>query len=79
MSNTLGTRFRVTTFGESHGLALGAIIDGCPSRLPLSAADIQPQLFQFGFATRDLFRQRLGGLIGQFLLAFAGEEIGLVS
>ena len=44
MSNTIGTRFQVTTFGESHGAAVGAIVDGCPSRLPLSAADIQPQL-----------------------------------
>ena len=44
MSNTIGTLFRVTTFGESHGSAVGAIVDGCPSRLPLSAADIQPQL-----------------------------------
>ena len=44
MSNTIGTRFQVTTFGESHGPAVGAIVDGCPSRLPLSAADVQPQL-----------------------------------
>ncbi|MGQ9662436.1 MAG: chorismate synthase [Kiritimatiellia bacterium] len=44
MSNTFGSRFRVTTFGESHGPALGAVIDGCPPRLALSAADIQRQL-----------------------------------
>ena len=44
MSNTIGTRFQATTFGESHGPAVGAIVDGCPSRLPLSVADIQPQL-----------------------------------
>jgi len=44
MSNAIGTRFRVTTFGESHGSAVGAIVDGCPSRLSLSEADIQPQL-----------------------------------
>jgi chorismate synthase len=44
MSNTIGTLFRVTMFGESHGPSVGAVIDGCPSRLPLSAADIQPQL-----------------------------------
>jgi chorismate synthase len=36
--------FCVTTFGESHGPALGAVIDGCPPGLPLSAADIQPDL-----------------------------------
>ena len=42
--NTFGTVFRVTTYGESHGPALGAVIDGCPSGLPLSAADIQKEL-----------------------------------
>jgi chorismate synthase len=44
MSSTFGTLFRVTTFGESHGRAVGAIVDGCPSNLPLTEADIQPQL-----------------------------------
>jgi chorismate synthase len=42
--NTFGNNFRVTTFGESHGKALGAVIDGCPARLELSEADIQPLL-----------------------------------
>ena len=44
MSSTFGSAFKVTTFGESHGKGTGAVIDGCPPRLPLSAADIQPQL-----------------------------------
>ena len=42
--NTLGTLFTVTTFGESHGPAIGCIIDGCPPGLLLSEADIQPDL-----------------------------------
>ncbi|MDM7456265.1 MAG: chorismate synthase [Tepidimonas sp.] len=42
--NTLGTLFRVTNFGESHGPAIGCVIDGCPPGLPLSEADIQPDL-----------------------------------
>lgn len=42
--NTYGRNFRVTTFGESHGPALGAIIDGCPSGILLSTDDIQLQL-----------------------------------
>jgi chorismate synthase len=42
--NTFGQVFRVTTWGESHGQALGAIIDGCPPRLPLSAADVDAEL-----------------------------------
>ncbi len=44
MSSSLGTLFRVSTFGESHGIGVGAIVDGCPAGLPLSEADIQPQL-----------------------------------
>ncbi len=39
-----GTLFRVSTFGESHGTALGAVIDGCPAGLPLSAEEIQAYL-----------------------------------
>lgn len=42
--NTYGKLFTVTTFGESHGLALGCIIDGCPPGLELSEADIQLDL-----------------------------------
>lgn len=44
MSSTIGTLFKVSTFGESHGKAVGAIVDGCPANLELSEADIQPQL-----------------------------------
>jgi chorismate synthase len=42
--NTFGQVFRVTTWGESHGPALGAVIDGCPPRLRLSAADLEEEL-----------------------------------
>ncbi|MFW6344888.1 MAG: chorismate synthase [Halomonas sp.] len=48
--NTFGKLFTVTTFGESHGPALGAIVDGCPPGLPLSEEDLQ----------RDLDRRRPG-------------------
>ena len=48
--STLGTLFRVTNFGESHGPAIGCVIDGCPPGLPLEPADIQ----------RDLDRRRPG-------------------
>ena len=44
MGNTFGQLFRVTTWGESHGAAIGAVVDGCPPRLPLTEADIQPDL-----------------------------------
>lgn len=42
--NTIGQLFRVTTFGESHGIALGCIVDGMPPNMALSEADIQPDL-----------------------------------
>src|ERR1700737_3516546 len=42
--NTFGHLFRVTTFGESHGPAIGCVIDGCPPGIALSAADIQHDL-----------------------------------
>jgi chorismate synthase len=44
MSSTIGTLFKVSTYGESHGKAVGAIVDGCPANVQLSEADIQPQL-----------------------------------
>jgi chorismate synthase len=48
--NTFGHMFRVTTFGESHGIAIGCVVDGCPPSLPLTNEDIQ----------RDLDRRRSG-------------------
>ena len=42
--NSFGQLFRVTTFGESHGLALGAVVDGCPPGLGISEADLQGDL-----------------------------------
>jgi chorismate synthase len=48
--NTFGHMFRVTTFGESHGAAIGCVVDGCPPQIPLTAEDIQ----------RDLERRRPG-------------------
>jgi chorismate synthase len=50
MGSTFGTLFRVTSFGESHGGAVGAVVDGCPPRLPLDVQEIQ----------RDLDRRRPG-------------------
>jgi chorismate synthase len=44
MANTFGHLFRITTWGESHGGGVGVVIDGCPPRLKLTEADIQPDL-----------------------------------
>jgi chorismate synthase len=44
MANTFGNLFRITTWGESHGGGIGVVVDGCPPRLALTEADIQPDL-----------------------------------
>jgi chorismate synthase len=44
MANSFGQLFRITTWGESHGGGVGVVIDGCPPRLALTEADIQPDL-----------------------------------
>ena len=44
MGNTFGHLFRVTTWGESHGGGVGVVVDGCPPRMALTEADIQPEL-----------------------------------
>jgi chorismate synthase len=44
MANSFGALFRITTWGESHGNGVGVVVDGCPPRLKLSEADIQPDL-----------------------------------
>jgi chorismate synthase len=44
MGNTFGHLFRVTTWGESHGAGVGVVVDGCPPKLDLTEADIQPDL-----------------------------------
>ena len=44
MANTFGHLFRITTWGESHGGGVGVVVDGCPPRLKLSEADLQPEL-----------------------------------
>ena len=42
--NSFGEMFKVSTFGESHGPALGCVIDGCPPMIPLNEKDIQKYL-----------------------------------
>ena len=62
MGNTWGRLFRVTTWGESHGAAIGAVVDGCPPRLPLCEADIQPDLDRRVPGQSALTTQRKGEL-----------------
>ena len=56
--NTFGKLFRVTTYGESHGKALGCIIDGCPPQLELSSEDIQLELNRRKPGQSDVTTQR---------------------
>ena len=82
-ANTFGSLFTVTTFGESHGLALGAIVDGCPPGLPLSEADLQPDLDRRKPGPSKYTTQRREGdqveiLSGVFEGLTTGTPIGLL-
>jgi chorismate synthase len=56
--NTLGKLFCVTSFGESHGPAIGCVVDGCPPGMELSEADIQPELDRRKPGTSKFVTQR---------------------
>src|SRR5438105_2135205 len=56
--NTIGRLFTVTTFGESHGPAMGCIVDGCPPGLPLSEADLQQDVDRRRTGTSHFVSQR---------------------
>lgn len=75
--NTFGTLFRVTTFGESHGIALGAVIDGCPAGLPLCEEDIQVFLDRRKPGTSQFTTQRKEGDVCRILSGvFEGKTTG---
>jgi chorismate synthase len=74
MGSSFGILFRVTTFGESHGAAVGAVVDGCPARLALSAEDIQVQLDRRRPGTSDLVTPRREADAAEIL---SGVENGL--
>jgi chorismate synthase len=81
--NTFGTLFTVTTFGESHGPALGCIVDGCPPGIELSEADIQPDLERRRTGTSRHTSQRKESdqvkiLSGVFEGKTTGTPIGLL-
>ena len=81
--NTFGQLFRVTTFGESHGLALGAIVDGCPPGMELSESDLQGDLDRRKPGTSRFTTQRREDdavkiLSGVFEGKTTGTSIGLL-
>jgi chorismate synthase len=78
--NTFGHLFRVTTFGESHGPAIGCVVDGCPPRIPLTEADIQPYLDkrrpgQSRFTTQRQEPDQVKILSGVFADEFTGTQV----
>ncbi len=75
--NTFGQLFRVTSFGESHGPAIGCVIDGCPPGLALAEADIQPDLDRRKPGTSRHTTQRREGDRVQILSGvFEGQTTG---
>src|SRR6185369_5111157 len=75
-----GHLFRVTTFGESHGVALGCVVDGCPPKIPLSASDIQRDLDrrrpgQSRFTTQRQEPDAVRILSGTFMDEGSGQEV----
>ncbi|GMU69377.1 MAG: chorismate synthase [Steroidobacteraceae bacterium] len=81
--NTFGRLFTVTSFGESHGPALGCIVDGCPPGLELSEADLQPDIDRRRTGTSKFTSQRREGdqvriLSGVFEGRTTGTPIGLL-
>lgn len=81
--NTFGKLFTVTSFGESHGPALGCVVDGCPPGLELSASDLQPDLDRRKPGTSRFTTQRREAdevriLSGVFEGVTTGTSIGLL-
>ena len=81
--NTFGTIFKLTTFGESHGVALGAIVDGCPPNIPLAVEDIQEELDrrkpgQSRYVTQRKEDDAVEILSGVFEGKTTGTPIGLI-
>src|SRR6202044_2885551 len=78
--NTFGHLFRVTTFGESHGPAIGCVVDGCPPRIPLNESDIQPYLDrrrpgQSRYTTQRQEPDAVKILSGVFVDAASGAQV----
>ncbi|MBA1158236.1 chorismate synthase [Microvirga mediterraneensis] len=78
--NTFGHLFRVTTFGESHGPALGCVVDGCPPMIPLEAAEIQAELDrrrpgQSRFTTQRQEPDQVKILSGVFIDERTGRQV----
>ena len=81
--NTIGRLYTLTSFGESHGEALGGVIDGCPAGIPLSEEEIQHELNrrrpgQSSVTTSRTEEDRVEILSGIFEGVTTGSPIGFI-
>lgn len=77
MSNTFGTFFRITTWGESHGKAIGVVVDGCPAGLELDEEDIQKELDKRAPGQSEVMSQRKeSDKVGIISGIFGGKTTG---
>ena len=82
--NTIGQLFTLTTFGESHGPALGAVVDGCPPGIEISAEDLQLDLDrrrpgQSKYTTQRREKDQIQILSGVFEGKTTGTSIALLN
>ena len=83
MGNTLGKIFKLSTFGESHGIAIGGVIDGCPSGLVIDFAAIQNKLNMRRPGNSNISSSRMESDSVEFLSGFfegktTGSPIGFI-
>lgn len=77
MGNSFGQIFRISTWGESHGVGVGVVIDGCPPRIPLSESDIQIDLDRRKPGQSKIVTQRKEGDVCEILSGvFEGQTLG---
>ena len=77
MGNTFGKMFRITTWGESHGDAVGVVVDGCPPLIEIDIADIQKELARRRPGQSRITTQRRESDEAQILSGvFEGRSLG---
>jgi len=77
MGNSFGQIFRISTWGESHGIGVGVVIDGCPPRIPLSEEEIQIDLDRRKPGQSKIVTQRKEGDVCEILSGvFEGQTLG---